>query len=102
MSTKYSLLIIYLKKPKNYVDGPKPIYIRITVSGIPREISIDKHCDPSRWQSKLNRARATKEETKTLNTFFDALSHKIADIHLSLVKENKEVSAENIRESLVF
>lgn len=68
MSTKYSLLF-YLEKPKNYVDGPKPIYRSITVSGIPREISIGKQCHPSRWQSKLNRARGTKEETKTLNTF---------------------------------
>ena len=96
MSTKYSLLF-YLKKPKNYVDGPKPIYMRITVNGIPREISIGKKCDPLRWHSKLNRARGTKEEVKTLNTFLDTLSHKIADIHLSFVKENKDASAENIR-----
>jgi len=88
MSTKYSLLF-YLKKPKNYVDGPKPIYMRITVNGIPREISTGKQCDPSRWQSKLNRARGTKEDVKTLNAYLDTLSHKIAETHLCPVQENR-------------
>ncbi|WP_376749063.1 MULTISPECIES: Arm DNA-binding domain-containing protein [Sphingobacterium] len=45
MSTNYSLLF-YLKKPKNYVNGPKPIYIRITVDGIPKEVSTGRERDP--------------------------------------------------------
>jgi len=96
MSTKYSLLF-YLKKPKNYIDGPKPIYMRITVNGMPRELSTGKKCLPSKWDSKSNRAKGTKEDTKTLNSFLDTLSHKIAEIHLSLLKENKDASAHNIR-----
>lgn len=43
MPATYSLLF-YLKKPKNYVSGPKPIYMRITVSGIPKEISTGRDC----------------------------------------------------------
>jgi hypothetical protein len=49
MSTNYPLLF-YLKKPKNYVSGPKPIYMRITVGGIPKEFSTGKDCDPSKWK----------------------------------------------------
>ncbi|WP_293931821.1 Arm DNA-binding domain-containing protein [Sphingobacterium sp. UBA6645] len=55
MSTNYSLLF-YLKKPKNYVSGPKPIYMRITVEGIPKEVSTGKDCDPCKWNSRGNRA----------------------------------------------
>jgi len=47
MSTNYSLLF-YLKKPKNYVGGMKPIYMRITVAGDPKEVSTSRACDPSR------------------------------------------------------
>ncbi|MGH2624718.1 MAG: phage integrase SAM-like domain-containing protein, partial [Sphingobacterium sp.] len=96
MSTKYSLLF-YLKKPKNYVDGPKPIYMRITVNGIAKEISTGRNCVPLKWHSKSNRAKGTKEDVKSLNTFLDTLSHKIADIHLSLLKHNKEITAETIK-----
>lgn len=96
MSTKYSLLF-YLKKPKNYVDGPKPIYMRITVNGLANEISTGRNCAPLKWHAKSNRAKGTKEDVKSLNTFLDTLSHKIADIHLSLLKHNKEITAETIK-----
>lgn len=45
MSTNYSLFF-YLKKPKNYVNGPKPIYIRITVDGIPKDVATGRERDP--------------------------------------------------------
>jgi len=56
MSTNYSLLF-YLKKPKNYAVGAKPIYMRITVAGEPKEVSTGLECDPLRWNAKANRAK---------------------------------------------
>lgn len=53
MSTDYSLLL-YLKKPKNYVSGPKPTYMRITVDGIPKKVSTGRECDPCKWNSGTN------------------------------------------------
>ncbi|WP_236537179.1 Arm DNA-binding domain-containing protein [Sphingobacterium composti Ten et al. 2007 non Yoo et al. 2007] len=88
MSTNYSLLF-YLKKPKNYVNGPKPIYMRITVDGIPKELSTGRECDPAKWISKANRAKGTKEDVKTLNAYLDTLEHKVADIHLQMTKSGE-------------
>jgi site-specific recombinase XerD len=96
MSTNYSLLF-YLKKPKSYVNGPKPIYLRITVNGIPKEVSSGKECEPLRWNSKANRAKGTNEETKFLNTYLDTLEHKLADIHLQLTKEGSEITSELLK-----
>ncbi|MFC3197615.1 Arm DNA-binding domain-containing protein [Parapedobacter deserti] len=59
MSTNYSLLF-YLKKPKNYVGGMKPIYMRITVVGDPKEVSTGRECDPSRWNAKATVPRAPR------------------------------------------
>jgi hypothetical protein len=39
MLEKSFSLLFYLKKPKNYVSGNMPIYMRITVDEIPKEIS---------------------------------------------------------------
>lgn len=72
MSTNYSLLF-YLKKPKNYVNGPKPIYMRITVDGIPKEVSTGRECDPSKWNPKANRVKGTTETVKTLNSYLETL-----------------------------
>ena len=93
MSTNYSLLF-YLKKPKNYVVGAKPIYMRITVAGEPKEISTGRECDPARWNAKANRAKGTKEEIRNLNAYLDTLERKVADAHLQLVKDGAEITAE--------
>src|SRR5690606_12417804 len=96
MSTNYSLLF-YLKKPKNYVSGAKPIYMRITVAGEPKEISTGRECDPARWNTKANRAKGTKEEIRNLNAYLDTLERKVADAHLQLVKDGAEVTAETLK-----
>lgn len=96
MSTNYSLLF-YLKKPKNYVSGAKPIYMRITVDGIPKEVSTGKDCDPSKWNSRGNRAKGTTENVKTLNSYLDTIEHKIADIHLQMTKSGEDITSESIK-----
>lgn len=96
MSTNYSLLF-YLKKPKNYVGGMKPIYMRITVAGDPKEVSTGRECDPVRWNAKANRAKDTKEDIRGLNAYLDTLERKVADAHLQLVKDGTEITAESLK-----
>src|SRR5690606_12498914 len=93
MSTNYSLLF-YLKKPKNYVSCPVPIYMRIAVDGIPKEISIGRSVDPSRWRPKANRATGTKEESRTLNSYLETLVRNMDNVHTALVRENAAITAE--------
>lgn len=44
-------LLFYLRKPKNYHDGAMPIYLRITVNNVPKEISTGRQSDPDRWNA---------------------------------------------------
>jgi|SRR5690606_11369378 len=96
MSTNYSLLF-YLKKPKNYAGGAKPIYMRITVTGGPKEVSTGRECDPSRWNAKGNRAKGTKEEIRNLNAYLDTLERKVEDAHYQLVKQGVEITSELLK-----
>src|SRR5690606_32083945 len=96
MSTNYSLLF-YLKKPKNYAGGAKPIYMRITVAGEPTEVSTGRECDPLRWNPKANRAKGTKEDIRGLNAYLDMLERKVANAHLQLVKDGAEITAESLK-----
>jgi hypothetical protein len=54
-------LLFYLKKPKNYHSRELPIYLRITVDGIPKELSIKISCDPDRWNSSAGRVIGTRK-----------------------------------------
>ncbi len=96
MSTNYSLLF-NLKKPKNYVSGPKPIYMRITVDGMPKEGSTGGECDPSKWNSKANRVKGTTEAVKTMNSYLDTLVSKVSTIHTAMTAAAEEIKAESIK-----
>lgn len=73
-------LLFYLKKPKNYCEGNMPVYLRITVDGIPKEVSTKRSCDPERWNSDAQRAKGTKEEHKSLNAFPDVMERNVFDV----------------------
>jgi len=69
-------LHFYLKKPKDYVKGIIPIYFRITVDGIPKELSTKRLCKPNRWNPAAERAFGTKEDARALNAYLDTLQAK--------------------------
>lgn len=74
-------LLFYLKKPRNYQKGNMPIYLRITVDGVSKEISTGRQWDPSKWNAHVQRAAGTKEESKALNVYLDTLQAKVYEDH---------------------
>ena len=99
MMTNFSLLF-YLKKPKNYLEGPVPVYLRITVNGKPAEISTGRECEPGSWNSRSGRINGTREAAKTLNTYLDVLQTKVYDAHRSLIEAGVEITAQGIKNKL--
>ncbi len=75
MTTSFGLLF-YLKKNKKSADNEQPIYLRITVSGIPKEISIQRYCLRSRWNVETGRATGLKEDVRALNSYFGYITIK--------------------------
>jgi site-specific recombinase XerD len=96
MITNYNLLF-YLKKPKKYETGPKPIYMRITVDGKCTELTIARKCLPERWCSKSHREKGTKDSTKGLNSYLDELERQLENVHLKLVSERKKITAQTLK-----
>jgi site-specific recombinase XerD len=96
MSQNYSLHF-FLKKPKYYKGGAKAIYMRVTVNNsITKEASVGRMCDPKDWISSSNRAKGSSEIARTINTYLDAISRKIEQIHTNLKKSESEITAQII------
>lgn len=93
-------LLFYLKKPKNYQKGNMPIYMRITVDGVPKEISTGRDWEPSRWNIHAQRASGTKEDGKALNVFLDTLQAKVYEAKRQLLENNKAITAELLKNIL--
>lgn len=43
MSDKNFSVLFFLKKPKNYVSGKMPVYMRVTVDGQQKEMTTARH-----------------------------------------------------------
>lgn len=97
MTTNYQVLF-YLKKPKTWIKGPVPIYLRITVAGVPKETSVGRKCDPEFWNSEFHRASGKGENVRLLNTYLDSLERKVEESHTQMSKDRKEITAGTLRD----
>lgn len=90
-------VFFYLKKPKNYLEGSVPVYIRITVNGSRSEISVKQQADPLSWNANAGRASGKTDQAKSLNQLLDILQRKVYDARKLLLDSDQPVTAENIK-----
>jgi site-specific recombinase XerD len=100
MKTTFSLLF-YLKRPKNYENGPMPIYLRITVNGKRSETTSGRGCLPANWNSNTGRLRGTKEEVRSFNAYLDNLQTQVYEAHKILTESGAAITAELIKNKLL-
>jgi site-specific recombinase XerD len=85
-----------LRKPKGYLKGEAPIYMRITVNGDRKEVSVKHMCQPDRWNEQAQRAKGSNEATRTLNALLDSLERQVHDARLTLQEKNSAVTVDAI------
>jgi site-specific recombinase XerD len=95
LETSFSILF-YVRKPKGYTSGKIPVYLRITVNGIRKEIGTKQVCEPSRWNPNSQRANGSTEVIKTLNAYLDALERRVQEARLKLLETNKTITVEMV------
>jgi len=93
-------LFYYLKQAKNQKEQRWYVYLRITVDGERREVSIKRQWIPNEWNSRTGRAAEIKEEAIELNRYLDTVSNKVHQIQRNLIDEGKQVTAEKIKSIL--
>ena len=81
-------LLFYLKKPKNFKEGQRPVYLRITVNGVSSEICTKRKCDYSDWNNTAGRMDGKTEFAKSLNSYLDVLQRKVYEARKSLVEND--------------
>jgi integrase len=104
----------YLKKQHGDKKVNRPIYLRITVDGVLKEMSIKRSWDLGRWNSKIGRATVSKltagrrsaskqtqpptpdDEAQSLNAYLDTLQAKVHEVRHQLLMGGRPVTAEAI------
>ncbi len=93
-------LLFYLKKPKNYVSGDMPVYMRITVEGNVKEMTTSRKCDPQIWDQRAERALGKSEFVKEMNSHLATLKVKVFEARIRLIENNKDVTANAVKNLL--
>lgn len=90
-------LYFYLRKPKGFIAGDVPVYLRITINGRVTELSTKRKHSPLRWNTKAGRAEGKTDDARSLNAYLEVLQRKVYEIRRQLVEGDKQVTAENIK-----
>lgn len=94
-------LFFYLKHAKYQKEGLRYVYLRITVDGKSVEMSTKQLWSPARWNVDAGRATGQKEDTRTLNAYLDMLSSKVFQAKKILIEDDKELTAEALKNVLL-
>ncbi|MGY3089890.1 site-specific recombinase XerD [Hymenobacter sp. UYAg731] len=99
----YSLTVLnYLKVAKrDNTTGLAPIFFRVTIGGQRVEISAKRSWDPSRWETEAGKAKGTKEDARTLNTYLDTLRAKLNKQFNQLLSGDEPVTAELLKNTFL-
>ncbi len=100
MLEKSFAILFYLKKPKAYTKGAMPIYLRITVNGVPKEMTTKQECEPERWNTYAQRVKGTNEASRNLNCYLDTLERQIHDARMKLMDSHTTITAEALKNAL--
>jgi len=87
------LSINFFLKPTREKSDLRGVYLRITVDGIRKEISLSHKWDIKRWNQKAGRANGAKEDAKTLNYLLDTIVSKITKYKLELLSNEEPITA---------
>jgi hypothetical protein len=93
-------ILFYLKKRANYVSGNVPIYLRLTIDGHRIEKSIQRECDPSKWDSRSGKVIGTNKEARQLNNYLDTVQTQIYEAQRFLLNKGEEVIVRSIQNIL--
>ena len=93
-------VLFFLKKPKGYHKGPIPVYLRITVDGVARDLSSKRAVDPVKWNAAAGRMGGKSEEAKEVNAYLDVLQHKVFTAKRKLLERDGDITAEAIKNML--
>jgi site-specific recombinase XerD len=86
-----------IRRSRQKSRATTPVYLRITVDGVRTELSLQRECDPERWDSDKGRLIGKNEEVKSFNAYLDAVQLKIYDIFQTFISTGIDFDGEKIR-----
>jgi site-specific recombinase XerD len=93
-------LLFFIKKSKIKANGTAPLYLRITIDGIRKDIASKRYIEPNKWDNKLQKVAGQSEEVKSLNRYLKTLEQEVYDAHHNMMKDKTTATASILKAKL--
>ena len=87
----------FVKKHLKDSNNEVPVYLRVTVNIVRRDISLKRKIPIEYWDMKNNMVKGRKEESQKLKMYLDTIKSLIYDSKEELEKERKPITSEGIK-----
>lgn len=84
MTSKLLNQVFFLRRSKGKEENLSTIYLRITIDGERTEISTQRKCEYSKWNSGAGRVLGKTEEVRELNDHLSSIELRIYSIYASI------------------
>jgi hypothetical protein len=91
-------ILFFFRKPKPFRKGPWLVFLRLTVDGISKELSLKRTWEKTKWKDNPGRAIGKEEPVKALNAYLDIILAKLYEARRTLIETGKPVTAVAIRD----
>jgi len=92
--------IAYPLKSRTDQNGTVPVYLRITVGGQRREVSLNRRVPLNLWNDSSETVKGNSEEARVLITFLYMKKSEVHQIYNIMLAEGHDITAEAIRDRL--
>jgi site-specific recombinase XerD len=100
MNKNFNLLFL-IKKNKIKANGTVPIYLRITIDGIAKEISSKRNILPEKWDNKKQKVIGNSIEVKTLNAYLKSLEQEVYENHHAIIKDKEHATSSMLKSKIL-
>lgn len=101
MIEKSFRLTFFLKAKKNAPENLRHIFLRITINGESREISVKLDWPSDRWNAKSGMAVGNKEDALQLNNYLESIKIKVMHARIRMMELSKDVSVDSLKNLLL-
>jgi len=89
-------VIFYIRHDKVDKTNQAPVYMRVTVNGKRKAISINRRFDIDRWED--GQPMGNKNDAKLMRRYMSSMREKIYEFQRDMIDRNETVTAEKIKE----
>lgn len=94
-------VLFYIKRTKLKKNGEAPVFMRITVNGSNKEVSLKRSIQSKLWDVAKNRAKGSTEQAQNLNDYLQSVEYQIYSFRKTIEESNKVLSASLLRDMYI-